>query len=108
MIKRRKSREIKIGNLYMGGDNPVVIQSMTNTFTKDADATVKQILELEAEGCQLVRVTVNNEEAAEAIKEIKKGIHIPMYKFPILISLLFLLFIMIIYSPIFFLIDIFS
>ena len=78
MIKRRKSREIKIGNLYMGGDNPVVIQSMTNTFTKDADATIKQILELEKEGCQLVRVTVNNEEAAEAIKEIKKGIHIPL------------------------------
>ena len=60
MIKRRKSREIKIGNLYMGGDNPVVIQSMTNTFTKDAHATIKQILELEKEGCQLVRVTVNN------------------------------------------------
>ncbi len=50
MIKRRKSREIKIGNLYMGGNNPVVIQSMTNTFTKDADATIKQILELEKEG----------------------------------------------------------
>ena len=75
---RRKSREIKIGNLYMGGNNPVVIQSMTNTFTKDADATIKQILELEKEGCQLVRVTVNNEEAAEAIKKIKKGIHIPL------------------------------
>ena len=74
----RKSREIQIGNIFMGGDNPVVIQSMTNTFTKDAVATIKQILELEAEGCQLVRVTVNNEEAAEAIKEIKKGIHIPL------------------------------
>lgn len=77
MIKR-KSKEIKIGNLYIGGDNPIIIQSMTNTPTKDAKATIKQILELEAEGCQLVRVTVNTEEAANAIKEIKKNIHIPL------------------------------
>lgn len=77
-MKKRKSREVKIGNICMGGDNPVIIQSMTNTFTKDVKATVKQILDLEAEGCELVRVTVNNEEAAEAIKEIKKGIHIPL------------------------------
>lgn len=77
-MEKRKSREIKIGNICMGGDNPVIIQSMTNTFTKDVKATVKQILDLEAEGCELVRVTVNNEEAAEAIKEIKKGIHIPL------------------------------
>ncbi len=77
-MKKRKSREVKIGNICMGGDNSVIIQSMTNTFTKDVKATVKQILDLEAEGCELVRVTVNNEEAAEAIKEIKKGIHIPL------------------------------
>ncbi len=78
MINKRKSREVKIGNIFMGGDNPVIIQSMTNTFTKDARATIEQILELEKEGCQLVRVTVNNEEAANAIKEIKKRIHIPI------------------------------
>lgn len=74
----RKTREIKIGNLFIGGDNPVVIQSMTNTFTKDVEATVKQILELEKAGCEMVRVTVNNDEAAEAIREIKKKIHIPL------------------------------
>ncbi len=74
----RKTREIKIGNLFIGGDNPVVIQSMTNTFTKDVEATVKQILELEKAGCEMVRVTVNNDEAAEAIKDIKKRIHIPL------------------------------
>lgn len=74
----RKTREIKIGNLFIGGDNPVVIQSMTNTFTKDVKATVSQILELEKAGCEMVRVTVNNDEAAEAIKDIKKQIHIPL------------------------------
>ena len=78
MINKRKSRKIKIGNIFMGGDNPIIIQSMTNTPTKDTKATIKQILELEAEGCQLVRVTVNTEEAANAIKEIKKNIHIPL------------------------------
>lgn len=74
----RKTREIKIGNLFIGGDNPVIIQSMTNTFTKDVKATVNQILELEKAGCEMVRVTVNNDEAAEAIKDIKKRIHIPL------------------------------
>ena len=62
----------------MGGDAPVVIQSMTNTFTKDVDKTVEQILELEKAGCELVRVTVNNEDAARAIKKIKEKIHIPL------------------------------
>lgn len=78
MMEKRKSRKIKVGNIYIGGDSPVIIQSMTNTFTKDVAATVKQILELENTGCEMVRVTVNNEEAAEAIKEIKKYIHIPL------------------------------
>lgn len=74
----KKTREIKIGNLYIGGDNPVIIQSMTNTPTEDVEKTVAQIKELEKAGCELVRVTVNTEAAAEAIKEIKKQINIPL------------------------------
>ena len=75
---KRESKKIKVGNIFMGGDAPVVIQSMTNTFTKDVDKTVEQILELEKAGCELVRVTVNNEDAARAIKKIKEKIHIPL------------------------------
>ena len=74
----RKTREIKIGNLYIGGENPIIIQSMTNTSTEDVEKTVAQIKELEKAGCELVRVTVNTEKAAEAIKEIKKQINIPL------------------------------
>ena len=74
----KKTREIKIGNLYMGGDNPIIIQSMTNTPTEDIEKTVNQIKELEKAGCQLVRVTVNTEKAAEAIKFIKEKINIPL------------------------------
>ncbi|WP_300327768.1 flavodoxin-dependent (E)-4-hydroxy-3-methylbut-2-enyl-diphosphate synthase [Fusobacterium sp.] len=74
----KKTREIKIGNLFMGGDNPVIIQSMTNTPTEDIEKTVEQIKELEKAGCQLVRVTVNTEKAAEAIKFIKEKINIPL------------------------------
>lgn len=74
----RKSRVIKIGNLLMGGENPVIIQSMTNTFTSDVAKTVAQIRELEKEGCELVRVTVNSIEAAKAIKNIKEQINIPL------------------------------
>ena len=72
------SRKIKVGNICIGGDSEVIIQSMTNTKTSDIKATVKQIKELENAGCQLVRVTVNDTEAAEAIKEIKKQISIPL------------------------------
>lgn len=77
-MKRRQTRKIKVGNLFIGGDAPVSIQSMTNTKTGDVEATVQQILELEQAGCEIVRVTVNDKEAAEAIKEIKKRIHIPL------------------------------
>ncbi len=72
------SRKIKVGNIYIGGDSEVIIQSMTNTKTSDIKATVRQIKELEDAGCQLVRVTVNDIEAAEAIREIKKQISIPL------------------------------
>ena len=74
----RKTREIKIGNLYIGGEKAIIIQSMTNTPTEDVEKTVAQIKELEKAGCELVRVTVNTEKAAEAIKEIKKQINIPL------------------------------
>ncbi len=60
----RKTREIKIGNLYIGGENPIIIQSMTNTPTEDVEKTVAQIQELEKAGCDLVRVKFNTEKAA--------------------------------------------
>lgn len=77
-IKRRKTREVKIGNVLIGGENPVAIQSMCNTKTSDVEATVKQILELEEAGCEIIRVAVPDEAAADAISEIKKHIHIPL------------------------------
>ena len=55
------SRVVKVGNLLIGGGNPIVIQSMTNTTTSDVEATVNQIKKLEAAGCQMVRMTINNE-----------------------------------------------
>lgn len=78
MYTREKTKKIKIGNLTIGGDNTVVIQSMTNTKTKDVEATVKQILALENVGCQIVRVAVLNMEDALALKEIKERINIPL------------------------------
>lgn len=68
----KKTREVRVGNIIIGGDNDIIIQSMTNTITSDVEATVAQIKRLEAAGCQLVRMTINNIEAAEAVKEIKK------------------------------------
>ena len=75
---RNDTKVISIGNVKIGGDHPIAIQSMTNTHTEDVDATVAQILRLEAAGCQIVRRTVPTMEAAEALKEIKKQIHIPL------------------------------
>ncbi len=74
----RKTREVQVGNVKIGGGNPVSIQSMCNTDTRDVKATVKQILDLEHAGCEIIRVAVPDMEAAEAIKEIKKQIHIPL------------------------------
>ncbi len=78
MFHRSETRAVKVGNLIIGGSNEVIIQSMTTTKTADVKSTVEQIHRLEEAGCQIVRVTVNNMEAAEAIKEIKKQIHIPL------------------------------
>ena len=72
------TKKIKVGNIFIGGSNDVIIQSMTNTKTSDVEATVSQILALETAGCELVRVTVNDMAAAKAIKAIKERIHIPL------------------------------
>ncbi len=74
----KNSKVVDVGGVKMGGDNPVRIQSMTNTKTEDVKATVAQILRLEDAGCELVRCTVPTMEAACALKEIKKQIHIPL------------------------------
>ena len=75
---REQTKEINIGGVMIGGHNPVAIQSMTNTKTEDVGATVAQILKLEAAGCEIIRCAVPTMEAAEALKEIKKQIHIPL------------------------------
>lgn len=78
MYSRKDTVPVRVGNLTIGGSNEVIIQSMCTTKTADVEATVAEILRLEEAGCQVVRVTVNNKEAAEAIKEIKSRIHIPL------------------------------
>jgi len=78
MIKRENTLVVKVGNKYIGGDNPILIQSMTNTKTKDVEATVNQILSLEELGCDIIRVAVLDKEDAYSIGEIKKRIHIPL------------------------------
>lgn len=75
---RKITREVKIGNKKIGGNNPILVQSMTNTDTHDIEKTIEQIKRLEAEGCDIIRVAVPDMEAAEAIKEIKKNINIPL------------------------------
>ena len=75
---RDHTRTVTIGDRKIGGGNPILIQSMTNTRTEDVSATVEQILRLEKAGCEIIRCTVPTMEAAEAIGEIKKQIHIPL------------------------------
>ncbi|MCF6210224.1 MAG: flavodoxin-dependent (E)-4-hydroxy-3-methylbut-2-enyl-diphosphate synthase [Gammaproteobacteria bacterium] len=78
MIRRRKSRQIMVGNVPVGGDAPVSVQSMTNTETTDVDATVAQIEALERAGADMVRVSVPSMEAAEAFGEIKRRANLPL------------------------------
>ncbi len=78
MITREKTTIVKVGNKYIGGDNPILIQSMTNTKTKDVEATVNQILKLEELGCDIIRVAVLDKEDAYSIGKIKSRIHIPL------------------------------
>ncbi len=75
---RDGTKKIRIGDVVIGGGNPVVIQSMTNTRTEDVAATVAQIRKLEAAGCEIIRCAVPTMEAAEALSRIKKQIHIPL------------------------------
>lgn len=80
---RRKSVKVDIGNVTIGGDSPVAVQSMTNTDTADIDATVRQVAELADAGSELVRITVNTEDAAKAVPHIRdrlvlKGVTVPL------------------------------
>jgi len=75
---QRKSRVVRVGKVAVGGGNPIVVQSMTNTDTRDVAATVEQIAKLEQAGCEIIRVAVLDQEAAAAIKQIKQSISIPL------------------------------
>lgn len=78
MFNRTKTKQISLGNIKIGGGAPVSIQSMTNTDTRDVEATVAQIKDLEEAGCEIIRVAVVDEQAAKAIKSIKDQIKIPL------------------------------
>ncbi len=78
MIKRRKSKKIKVGNIFIGGNAPIVVQSMCNTDTRDVKTTVAQIKELQKAGCELIRLAVPDMAAAKALGKIKKKISIPL------------------------------
>ena len=75
---RKKTKEIRIGDVMIGGENPIAIQSMTNTKTENVEDTVNQILSLERAGCEIIRCAVPTMEAAQALKEVKRQIHIPL------------------------------
>jgi len=77
-IRRKHTKEVKVGNLTLGGNNPILVQEMTSTNTADIDRTVQQILTLEAYGCKLIRVAVLDTASAFAIRQIKEQIHIPV------------------------------
>ncbi len=78
MIKRKRTKKIKIGNLYVGGNAPIAVQSMANTDTRDVKKTVAQIKELEKAGCEMIRVAVPDMAAAKALGAIKKKINVPL------------------------------
>lgn len=77
-MTRNETKAVNIGGVWIGGGNPVAIQSMTNTKTEDVEATVEQILALEKAGCEIIRCAVPTMEAAEALRKIKSRIHIPL------------------------------
>ena len=78
MIARRRTKAIRIGDVFIGADHPIAVQSMTNTRTDDVDSTVEQIERLERAGCEIVRIAIPDRKAAESIAEIKKKIRIPL------------------------------
>ena len=77
-IKRRKTKVINVGNVKIGGENPISVQSMTNTLTTDIKATIKQINEIQSEGADLVRVSCPDEASSKALKEIVKHVDVPL------------------------------
>ena len=77
-MERKQTRKIKVGNIYIGGDSPISVQSMTNTKTKDIDSTIEQMLRLQDAGCDIIRSAVSSIEDAKAIREIKKEIKMPI------------------------------
>ena len=78
MINRRKTKQIQIGNIKIGSDSPISVQSMCNTDTRDVEATLRQIKELKDAGCELIRLAVLNSDAAVAIKELVKKSEVPL------------------------------
>lgn len=78
MIQRRISKQVQVGNIKIGGDAPISVQSMTNTDTRDVKSTLKQIYNLAETGCEIIRLAVLNPDAAEAIKEIKNSSPLPI------------------------------
>ena len=77
-IKRRKTKEISVGKIKVGGDNPISVQSMTNTLTTNVKATIKQINEIQTEGADLVRVSCPDQSSTQSLKEIIKNVNIPI------------------------------
>ena len=77
-INRRKTKVINVGDMKVGGDNPITVQSMTNTLTTDTKATIKQINEIHNEGADIVRVSCPDESSSKALKEITKHVDIPI------------------------------
>ena len=77
-IKRRKTKTINVGNVKVGGENPITVQSMTNTLTSDVKSTIKQIQEIQSEGADIVRVSCPDESSSKALKEITKHVNIPI------------------------------
>ncbi len=77
-IKRRSTKTINVGNVKVGGENPITVQSMTNTLTSDVKSTIKQIQEIQSEGADIVRVSCPDESSSKALKEITKHIDIPI------------------------------
>ena len=78
VIKRKKTRKIKIGNVYVGGDSPISVQSMTNTLTTNVKDTIKQIISLEEKGADIVRVSCPDEASTKSLKEIAKEVNVPL------------------------------
>lgn len=77
-LERKLTRKIKVGDIFIGGDSPISVQSMTNTKTKDISATINQMMQLQDAGCDIIRSAVSSVEDAKAIKEIKKEIRMPI------------------------------